>query len=156
MLLNQFLLLSAFLFCTGAYGVIATVERVELRDDGHIASVVTRDHGAMTADLYVDCTGFRAALIGGALGAPCKPLSDVQTKKDHTFPLRIGNIQDDAKLIESEGTLTCRRGFVEVDLLNLLGRLGLLCRLRFDSSRLTRSADEQHSRDKRGHRAAAI
>jgi tryptophan halogenase len=61
----------------GVERVIATVERVELREDGHIASVVTRECGAMSADLYVDCTGFRAALIGDALGAVRKPLSDV-------------------------------------------------------------------------------
>ena len=61
----------------GVRRVIATVERVELREDGHIDAVVTREHGAMWADLYVDCTGFRAALIGGALGSPRKPLDDV-------------------------------------------------------------------------------
>ncbi len=61
----------------GVERVIATVERVELREDGHIASVITCERGAMSADLYVDCTGFRAALIGEALGVPRKPLNDV-------------------------------------------------------------------------------
>ena len=61
----------------GVQRVIGTVERVELREDGHIDAVVTREHGALSADLYVDCTGFRAALIGGALGSPRKPLDDV-------------------------------------------------------------------------------
>ncbi len=61
----------------GVKRVIATVERVELREDGHIDAIVTREHGAMSADLYVDCTGFRAALIGDALGSPRKPLNDV-------------------------------------------------------------------------------
>ena len=61
----------------GVERVIATVERVALREDGHIDTVVTRERGAMGADLYVDCTGFRAALIGDALGAARKPLSDV-------------------------------------------------------------------------------
>jgi tryptophan 7-halogenase len=70
-------LLAAHAQTLGVERVIATVERVELREDGQIGSVVTRDHGALTADLYVDCTGFRAALIGGALGAPRKALADV-------------------------------------------------------------------------------
>ena len=61
----------------GVQRVIGTVERVELREDGHVDAVVTREHGAMRADLYVDCTGFRAALIGGALGSPKKALDDV-------------------------------------------------------------------------------
>ena len=61
----------------GVERVIATVERVALREDGHIDAVVTRECGTLSADLYVDCTGFRAALIGDALGSPRKPLSDV-------------------------------------------------------------------------------
>ncbi len=61
----------------GVARVIATVEQVELKAGGHIAAVVTRERGALSADLYVDCTGFRAALIGGALGSPRKPLDDV-------------------------------------------------------------------------------
>jgi tryptophan halogenase len=61
----------------GVERVIATVEQVELRADGHIAAVVTRERGAMSADLYIDCTGFRATLIGSALGAPRKPVDDV-------------------------------------------------------------------------------
>ena len=61
----------------GVERVIATVDRVELRADGHIGAVVTRECGALSADLYIDCTGFRALLIGQALGAPRKPLDDV-------------------------------------------------------------------------------
>ncbi|PVX28500.1 tryptophan halogenase family protein [Sphingomonas pokkalii] len=37
---------------------------------GGIARVLTREHGALAADLYVDCSGFEAALIGKALGSP--------------------------------------------------------------------------------------
>ena len=55
---------------------IATVEHVDLDADGAIAAVVTKEHGALTADLYVDCTGFRAVLIGGALGVPFTDLGD--------------------------------------------------------------------------------
>jgi tryptophan halogenase len=52
------------------------VERVELGPDGAIAAVHTREQGALTAGLYVDCTGFRARLIGEALGSPFKSVSD--------------------------------------------------------------------------------
>ena len=61
----------------GVKHVLGTVERVALDDDGAIASVHTREHGAMSADLYVDCTGFRAALIGEALGSPFRRVDDV-------------------------------------------------------------------------------
>ena len=61
----------------GVERVIATVDRVEMRGNGGIAAVVTRERGALSADLFVDCSGFRALLIGEALGATRKPLNDV-------------------------------------------------------------------------------
>lgn len=61
----------------GVLHVQGTVERVELDAEGAIACVHTREHGALGADLFVDCTGFRAALIGEALGSPFRALDDV-------------------------------------------------------------------------------
>ncbi len=46
-------------------------------ETGAIDHVETREHGDLAADLYVDCSGFRAELIGGALGVPFKPVDDV-------------------------------------------------------------------------------
>jgi tryptophan 7-halogenase len=60
----------------GVQHVQATVERVALDADGAIAAVHTREGGALSAQLYVDCTGFRAALIGEALGSPFRSVSD--------------------------------------------------------------------------------
>ena len=60
----------------GVRHVIGTVERVELDGEGAIGSVHTREHGALTADLYIDCTGFRARLIGEALGSPFRNCSE--------------------------------------------------------------------------------
>jgi len=61
----------------GVAHVLDTVERVELDERGRIGAVVGRASGALTADLYVDCTGFRAALIGATLGSQAKRLDDV-------------------------------------------------------------------------------
>jgi len=60
----------------GVRRVEATVDQVKLDDMGAIASVVTREAGELTADLYIDCTGFRARLIGEALGSPFKNIND--------------------------------------------------------------------------------
>jgi glycine/D-amino acid oxidase-like deaminating enzyme len=46
-------------------------------ESGAIAHVVTREHGNLAADLYIDCSGFRAELIDGALEVPFKPVGDV-------------------------------------------------------------------------------
>ena len=48
-----------------------------LDDAGAIASVVTAEQGELSADLYIDCSGFRARLIGEALGSPFRNLNDV-------------------------------------------------------------------------------
>jgi len=46
------------------------VERVVVGENGFIERLVTQAHGDLTADLYIDCTGFRAQLIGQALKEP--------------------------------------------------------------------------------------
>ncbi|HWU49146.1 MAG TPA: tryptophan halogenase family protein, partial [Asticcacaulis sp.] len=48
------------------------VEQVVVGDNGFIERLVTRAHGDLQADLYIDCTGFNAQLIGKALGEPFK------------------------------------------------------------------------------------
>jgi tryptophan halogenase len=60
----------------GVKHTIATVDDVDLDEQGAIARVHTREAGALEADLYVDCTGFRAALIGRALGSPFRSAKD--------------------------------------------------------------------------------
>ena len=46
------------------------VSHVALDDEGGIASVKTAGGRSLTADLYVDCSGFRGVLIEQALGDP--------------------------------------------------------------------------------------
>jgi len=56
---------------------VATVERTELDEHGAIARVITTELGELTADLYVDCTGLRGALIGGVMQSPFRSRRDV-------------------------------------------------------------------------------
>lgn len=42
----------------------------EMHEDGRIAAVKTQTGKRLEADLFIDCTGFRALLIEGALGVP--------------------------------------------------------------------------------------
>jgi glycine/D-amino acid oxidase-like deaminating enzyme len=44
---------------------------------GAIDHIATVEHDKLKADLYIDCTGFRAELIGKALNAPFKPIRDI-------------------------------------------------------------------------------
>ncbi|HYL05169.1 MAG TPA: tryptophan halogenase family protein [Thermoanaerobaculia bacterium] len=61
----------------GVRQVIDEVVEVKRRDDGggDIAAVVTQEHGAVSGDLFVDCTGFRGLLINQTLGEPFIPFS---------------------------------------------------------------------------------
>lgn len=48
-----------------------------VRDAGEVSAVHTRAHGALAGDLFVDCTGHAALLIGGAMAVPFLDRSDV-------------------------------------------------------------------------------
>lgn len=66
--------------CTTRLGVTHvrdTVRDIKVRDTGDIASVETERSGAVTGDLFIDCTGSRALLIGEKLGSPLTDVSDV-------------------------------------------------------------------------------
>jgi tryptophan halogenase len=61
----------------GVRHVLADVREVVLAEDGDIRSIRTEQAGEIEGDLFVDCTGFRALLIGEALGVPFKDCSGV-------------------------------------------------------------------------------
>jgi tryptophan 7-halogenase len=62
---------------SGVHHIVDTVDAVNLTEDGAIASLATRQHGVLEADLFVDCTGFRAQLIGVGLGVPYRSCRSV-------------------------------------------------------------------------------
>lgn len=70
---------------------------VELGEDGAIARIVTREQGALEADLYVDCSGFRAELIGKALGARFKSVRDILFT-DRALACKIPYAEPDAPI----------------------------------------------------------
>ena len=61
----------------GVRHVLADVTEVKQRESGDIESVLTHQAGAIAGDLFVDCTGFAALLIGKTLGVGFKSCSDV-------------------------------------------------------------------------------
>jgi|SRR5262245_2090592 len=60
----------------GVKRILDDVVNVKLEEDGGIEHVVTKDNGNLSADLYIDCTGFRGLLINKALGEPFIPFSE--------------------------------------------------------------------------------
>ncbi|MBW4718049.1 tryptophan halogenase family protein [Saccharothrix obliqua] len=62
--------LTAYSVERGVRHVVDEVLDVRLDDRGWIDHVVTKDHGEITGDLFVDCTGFRGLLLNKALEVP--------------------------------------------------------------------------------------
>jgi len=56
--------------------VLADVRQVHLLEDGDIRSLTTEQAGEIEGDLFVDCTGFKALLIGETMGVPFKSCTD--------------------------------------------------------------------------------
>lgn len=90
-------LLSTHAQSLGVKHVQATVERVSLDADGAIGAVHTKEEGELTADLYIDCTGFRAALIGEALGSSFRNINDVLFV-DRALAMQVPYDQPDAPI----------------------------------------------------------
>ncbi len=61
----------------GVRHVLANVTDVKLSEDGDIRAVQTDDAGELSADLFIDCTGFAALMIEQKLGVGFIPKDDV-------------------------------------------------------------------------------
>ncbi len=61
----------------GVRHVLDDVTEVKLNERGWISHIVTREHGEVHGQLFIDCTGFRGMLINKALGEPFIPFDDV-------------------------------------------------------------------------------
>lgn len=93
--------------CTQKLGVrllTDDVVDVAMADDGAIQSVVTGASGKVAGDLFIDCTGMKALLIGQALGIKTKSVSNFLFN-DRALALHVPYYSDDAP-IESQTTAT--------------------------------------------------
>jgi tryptophan halogenase len=61
----------------GVRRVLDNVVDVGQDERGWLTHVRTGQHGVITGDLFIDCTGFRGLLINGALGEPFASFRDV-------------------------------------------------------------------------------
>jgi tryptophan 7-halogenase len=61
----------------GVRHVLADVVQVNQRESGDIESVLTKQAGEILGDLFIDCSGFSALLIGKTLGVGFKECGDV-------------------------------------------------------------------------------
>lgn len=79
------------------------VAGVERAPDGDVAAVRTRTHGAIPGDLFVDCTGHAALLIGEQFGVPFLDRSDVLFN-DRALAVQVPVAPDSAIASQTDAT----------------------------------------------------
>lgn len=61
----------------GVNHIVADIEQAVLANDGYINSVKLSDGREISADFFIDCSGFRSLLLGESLGIKFKKIDDV-------------------------------------------------------------------------------
>jgi flavin-dependent dehydrogenase len=80
--------LTGFATERGVRHVLDTVSEVRLDERGDIRAVLTAQHGEISGDLFIDCTGFRGLLLNQALGVPFESYQDT-LPNDRAVALRV-------------------------------------------------------------------
>ncbi|MFC0435407.1 tryptophan halogenase family protein [Kutzneria buriramensis] len=68
--------LAAYAVDRGVRHIVDEVQDVRLDSRGWIDHIVTKEHGEIRGDLYIDCTGFRGVLLNKALEVPFMSYQD--------------------------------------------------------------------------------
>lgn len=85
---------------TGVLGVrhvSDTVQQVQSHDNGDIAALLTSAHGALAAELFVDCSGMASVLLGGHFGVPLRSARGVLFN-DSALAVQVAHARPDAPL----------------------------------------------------------
>ena len=61
---------------SGMTHIVDTIIDIRQRDDQSVSEVVTENNGAISADLFVDCTGFKSLLLEQTLKVPFQSFSN--------------------------------------------------------------------------------
>ena len=83
--------------CTrlGVHHIVDHVDAVLSREDGDIAALKTREHGQLSAELFIDCSGLASRLIGQHFGVPLKSEREVLFN-DAALPVQVPYVRADA------------------------------------------------------------
>ncbi|MFN3305174.1 MAG: tryptophan halogenase family protein [Roseateles sp.] len=81
----------------GVRHVVDHVAAVRAHENGDIAALQTRAHGELQADLYIDCSGLAAQLIGQHFGVALKSEREVLFN-DAALPVQVPHARPDAPL----------------------------------------------------------
>ncbi|MEU4769919.1 tryptophan halogenase family protein [Actinosynnema sp. NPDC023794] len=80
--------LTRYATARGVRHVVDDVVDITLDERGWISHVLTKEHGPIEGDLFIDCTGFRGLLLNQALGVPFQSYQDT-LPNDRAVALRV-------------------------------------------------------------------
>ena len=79
--------------------------------DGSISNLVTENNGEITADLFIDCTGFKSLLLDKTLHEPFESLSEVLIN-NKAIACRLPYVDKDIEMEHSTNATTLGNGWV--------------------------------------------
>lgn len=95
----------------GIRHVVDHVGDIRLTEAGDIAALGTRNNGEIEADLYIDCTGFRAALLGSAMREPFESYSSYLLN-DRAIAVRVPYADKEKELVTHTNCTALSAGWV--------------------------------------------
>ncbi|MEU8028934.1 tryptophan halogenase family protein [Streptomyces sp. NPDC049099] len=105
----------------GVQHIVDDVQQVNLDDRGWISGVTTAEHGDITGDVFIDCTGFRGLLLNKALEEPFVSYKDT-LPNDSAVALQV------PMDMEQRGILPCTTATAQdagwIWTIPLMGRIG--------------------------------
>jgi tryptophan 6-halogenase len=105
----------------GVRHVVGKITDVERGASGEIAAVHVDGSSPLTADLYVDCSGFRSLLLGTALGEPFRSINHLLLN-DKAIAARVPYVDKSDELVTYTNCTALSAGWVwEIPLWSRLG-----------------------------------
>lgn len=95
----------------GVHHVLDHVIGVNTHDNGDIASVQTKESGAIAADLFVDCSGMQSLLLGQHYGVPLKSQKHVLFN-DSALALQVPYQNDDSPIASQTVSTAQSNGWI--------------------------------------------
>jgi len=95
----------------GVTQTIDTVISVTQNEDGDVDKLILSGGDTVTADLFIDCTGFRSLLLDGVLNEPYISFTD-KLLNDKAIAIRIPYVNKNEELEHSTNATTLSSGWV--------------------------------------------
>jgi hypothetical protein len=95
----------------GVKHIVDDVNEIDQDTDGNIISLKTLKGETLTADLFIDCTGFKSLLLTETLNEPFIPFTD-KLMNDKAVALRIPYVDREKEMEHSTNATTLSSGWV--------------------------------------------